>query len=41
MTTRIRELTGVPVVTLTYDGTASQINDVIVPYISQARTSMA
>ena len=36
MTARIKELTGVPIVTLTYDGTSSQMNDAIVPYIQSA-----
>ncbi|MCK4880528.1 MAG: hypothetical protein KAS82_07705, partial [Bacteroidales bacterium] len=36
MTTRIRELTGIPIVTLTYDGTSNQMNDAIVPYIRNA-----
>jgi predicted CoA-substrate-specific enzyme activase len=36
MTRRIRELTGVPIVTLTYDGTSDQMNDAIVPYIQNA-----
>ena len=36
MTSRIKELTGVPIVTLTYDGTSSQMNDAIVPYIRNA-----
>jgi len=34
MTRRIEELTGVPVVTLTYDGTGSLKNDRIVPYLA-------
>ncbi|MEN8155432.1 MAG: acyl-CoA dehydratase activase [Bacteroidota bacterium] len=34
MTGKIREITGVPVVTITYDGTSDRMNDVIVPYIS-------
>jgi predicted CoA-substrate-specific enzyme activase len=34
MARRIEELTGVPVVTLTYDGTGSLKNDRIVPYLS-------
>lgn len=33
MTRRIREKTGVPVVTLTYDGTSDRRNDSVVPYI--------
>jgi hypothetical protein len=36
MTRRIREITGVPIVTLTYDGTSDRRNDVIVPYIQGA-----
>ena len=36
MTRRIREKTGVPIVTITYDGTSDQMNDVIVPYIQNA-----
>jgi predicted nucleotide-binding protein (sugar kinase/HSP70/actin superfamily) len=39
MTRRIKELTGVPIVTLTYDGTSDQMNDAIVPYIRNAMTS--
>ena len=38
MTHRIKELTGVPIVTLTYDGTSDQMNDAIVPYIQNAIT---
>jgi predicted nucleotide-binding protein (sugar kinase/HSP70/actin superfamily) len=33
MTGEIRKLTGVPVVTLTYDGTDDYKNDVIIPYL--------
>jgi predicted nucleotide-binding protein (sugar kinase/HSP70/actin superfamily) len=36
MTRRIRELTGVPIATLTYDGTSDRMNDAIVPYIRSA-----
>jgi len=36
MTRRIKELTGVPIVTLTYDGTSNLMNDAIVPYIAKA-----
>jgi len=36
MARRIEELTGVPVVTLTYDGTGSFKNDRIVPYLAGA-----
>ena len=37
MTRRIKELTDVPIVTLTYDGTSDQMNDAIVPYIRNAQ----
>jgi predicted CoA-substrate-specific enzyme activase len=37
MTKKIRELTGVPIVTITYDGTSDRMNDVIVPYIQNAQ----
>jgi predicted nucleotide-binding protein (sugar kinase/HSP70/actin superfamily) len=37
MGNRIEEVTGVPVVTVTYDGTASAWNDVIVPYLAWPR----
>jgi len=36
MTEKIRQTTGVPVVTITYDGTSDRMNDVIVPYIRSA-----
>jgi len=36
MTRRIKELTNIPIVTLTYDGTSDQMNDAIVPYIQNA-----
>ena len=36
MTEKIREITGVPIVTVTYDGTSDRMNDVIVPYIQSA-----
>ena len=36
MTHRITEKTGVPVVTITYDGTSERMNDLIVPYIQSA-----
>ena len=34
MTSQITGLTGVPVVTITYDGTTDYKNDVIIPYLS-------
>ncbi|MEN8201844.1 MAG: acyl-CoA dehydratase activase [Bacteroidota bacterium] len=39
MTRRILEMTGVPIVTITYDGTSDQMNDVIVPYIQKVMNS--
>jgi len=39
MTPMIRELTGVPVLTLTYDGTRDSMNEAIVPYIRAAAQS--
>ena len=33
MTRRIRSLTGVPVVTVTYDGTSESKNEIILPYL--------
>ena len=37
MSRRIERATGVPVVTVTYDGTASNKNEVIIPYLQLAR----
>jgi hypothetical protein len=37
MTHKIEELTGVPVVTLTYDGTGAPQNDLIMPYLRYPR----
>jgi predicted nucleotide-binding protein (sugar kinase/HSP70/actin superfamily) len=37
MTQRIEELTGVPVVTLTYDGTGAPRNDLVIPYLKYPR----
>jgi len=39
MTRKIRKLTGVPIVTITYDGTSDRMNDIIVPYIRKAVAS--
>jgi hypothetical protein len=36
----IERVTGVPVVTLTYDGTGAPQNDVLVPYLAYARAEM-
>ena len=36
MTRQIRKMTGVPIVTITYDGTSDRMNDAIVPYIQRA-----
>jgi hypothetical protein len=33
MTSEIRNITGIPVVTITYDGTNDFKNDVIIPYL--------
>jgi predicted nucleotide-binding protein (sugar kinase/HSP70/actin superfamily) len=35
MTSEIRNITGVPVVTITYDGTGDYKNDVIIPYLQR------
>jgi predicted nucleotide-binding protein (sugar kinase/HSP70/actin superfamily) len=40
MTRQIRELTGVPVVTINYDGTSDRMNDLIVPFIQKASTTL-
>ena len=40
MTRQIRKKTGVPIVTITYDGTSDRMNDVIVPYIQKASLKM-
>ena len=37
MSRRIERATGVPVVTVTYDGTASNKNEVVIPYLKLAR----
>ena len=36
MTSRIKSITGVPVVTVTYDGTSESKNDIILPYLVAA-----
>jgi hypothetical protein len=36
----IEEITGVPVLTITYDGTRSSKNDIIVPYLKYMRDRM-
>ncbi|HTZ52249.1 MAG TPA: acyl-CoA dehydratase activase-related protein, partial [Spirochaetia bacterium] len=38
MATDIERMAGVPVVSITYDGTGRGVNDVIVPYIERARS---
>ena len=40
MSGEIERVTGVPVVTVTYDGTETSQNDAIVPYIHFAREKM-
>ncbi len=37
MTRQIRQQTGVPIVTITYDGTSETMNDSIVPYIQKKK----
>ena len=37
MTSEIRNITGVPVVTITYDGTNDYKNDVIIPYLQSRK----
>ena len=36
MKNEIRRITGVPIITITYDGTSEFKNDVIVPYLKMA-----
>ena len=36
MKNKIRQITGVPIITITYDGTSEFKNDVIVPYMKLA-----
>ena len=40
MTRQIKKMTGVPIVTITYDGTSDRVNDLIVPYIQQAQVKV-
>ena len=40
MTRQIKKMTGVPIVTITYDGTSDRMNDLIVPYIQQAQVKV-
>ncbi len=40
MTRKIKSVTGVPVVTITYDGTSEGKNDIILPYLVAARDRM-
>ncbi len=37
MTREIRRITGVPVVTITYDGTSELKNDIVIPYLQELR----
>jgi predicted CoA-substrate-specific enzyme activase len=39
MTARIEEMTGIPVVTIEYDGTSGRKNDVIIPYLKYWKQS--
>ena len=41
MTRRIEQVTGVPVVSVTYDGIGGSKNDVIVPYLKYPRVDPA
>jgi hypothetical protein len=41
MSTEIERVTGVPVVTVTYDGTETDNNRVVVPYVHFARERMS
>jgi hypothetical protein len=38
MTTEIKNITGIQVVTLTYDGTDDYKNDIIIPYLQEVKT---
>jgi hypothetical protein len=39
MKTKIEQQTGIPVISITYDGTGGFKNDIIVPYLKYSRTS--
>jgi hypothetical protein len=39
MKAKIEQRTGIPVVSITYDGTGGFKNDIIVPYLKYSRTS--
>jgi hypothetical protein len=39
MKAKIEQQTGIPVVSVTYDGTGGSKNDIIVPYLKYSRTS--
>jgi hypothetical protein len=41
MADRIEQVTGVPVVSITYDGTAAPKNDMVVPYLELGRGAAA
>jgi len=41
MTRKIKEITGIPVLTLTYDGTSDYRNDAVVPYLRDGLRRMA
>jgi hypothetical protein len=41
MARRIEDVTGVPVVPITYDGTGGRKNDIIIPYLKFPRASAA
>ncbi len=40
MKSEIHRVTGIPIVTITYDGTSEPKNEVIIPYIKSLRKKM-
>gem|GEM_PF-1551702 len=40
MTAGIRRITGIPVVMLTYDGTGTYKNDIVVPYLINSKSQI-
>jgi hypothetical protein len=41
MARRIEDVTGVPVVPITYDGTGGRKNDILIPYLKYPRAAAA
>ena len=39
MSEKIEEKIGIPVVTVTYDGTGGSMNDILIPYLKYMKTS--